>query len=152
MDAGTAYTIAIRHRNHLGIATDPVANLQSLSEANPGTTTDFSTMSDAQIFGPATAFTTSGGKTLLWGGNCSFNTVAGTQRVNFITPNNDKDFLLVTTLGNNPAGFISNTYHVADLNMNRIVRFINPLNDKDFLLTNVLGNVPSSFRAQSLPQ
>jgi hypothetical protein len=152
VDAAANYTLAVRHRNHLGISTDPVANLQSLSEANPVSVTDFSTMTDAQIFGTTAAFTTSGGRTLLWGGNCSYTAVAGTQRVNFINPNNDKDFILVTTLANNPAGVINNTYNVADLNMNRIVRFINPNNDKDFILTTVLGTVPSSFRAQALPQ
>jgi hypothetical protein len=152
LDAAATYTLAVRHRNHLGIATDPVANLQSLSEATPGATTDFSTMVDAQIFGTSAAFTTSGGKTLLWGGNCSLNIVAGTQRVNFINPNNDKDYILVTALSSIPGGSIPNTYHIADVNMNRIVRFINPNNDKDFILSNVLGLNPATFRAQALPQ
>ena len=150
--AGAAYTLAVRHRNHLGISTDPVANLQSLDVATPGTTTDFSTMVDAQIFGTSAAFTTSGGKTLLWGGNCNYALAAGTQRVAFINPNNDKDFILVTALGNVPGGSILNTYHVADLNMNRAVRFINPNNDKDFILINVLNNLPGANRNQALPQ
>jgi hypothetical protein len=71
LDAGATYTIAVRHRNHLGIATDPVANLQSLSEAIPGAVTNFSTMSDAQIFGTSAAYTVSGGKNLLWGGDAN---------------------------------------------------------------------------------
>ena len=152
VSASGSYTLAIRHRNHLGISTDPVANLQSLSEAIPVSATDFSTMTDGQIFGTSAAYATSAGKVLLWGGNCSYTTVAGAQRVNFINPNNDKDYILVTTLANNPSGFISNTYHIADLNLNRAVRFINPNNDKDFILNTVLGTVPNAFRVQALPQ
>jgi hypothetical protein len=60
---------------------------------HPLAVTDFTTMTDAQIFGTSAAYTTSGGVNLLWGGNCSYTTVAGTQRVNFINPNNDKDYI-----------------------------------------------------------
>lgn len=146
IDPAANYTIAVRHRNHLGISTDPVANLQSLSEAAPGSTTDFSTMADAQIFGTAAAFTTSAGKTLLWGGN-------GNSNVNtrFNGLNNDKDFLLITTLGGNAAGVITNTYNSADVNMNRTVRFNGIANDKDFILTTVLAGVAAAVRTQALP-
>ena len=146
IDASASYTLAIRHRNHLGIATDPVANLQSLSEATPGSPTDFSTMTDAQIFGTSSAFTTSAGRNLLWGGNANFNT---TSRFNGL--NNDKDYLLITALGSNPAAVISNTYSSADINMNRNVRFNGLNNDKDFLLITILGSVPASVRTQALP-
>jgi hypothetical protein len=146
LDAGAAYTIAIRHRNHLGIATDPVANLQSLSEANPGTTIDFSTMTDAQIFGTSAAYTISGGKNLLWGGNANFNT---NSRFNGLA--NDKDYLLITVLGNNPATILSNVYSAGDVNMNRTARFNGLANDKDFILINVLGSAPATIRTQALP-
>ena len=146
IDAAANYTLAVRHRNHLGISTDPVANLQSLSEAIPGAVTDFTTMTDAQIFGTSAAFTISGGKNLLWGGNANFNT---TTRFNGL--NNDKDYLLVTVLGNNPAAVISNTYNPADINMNRVVRFNGLSNDKDYLLITVLGNNAAGIKTQSLP-
>jgi hypothetical protein len=146
LDAGAAYTIAIRHRNHLGIATDPVANLQSLSEANPSVTIDFTTMTDAQIFGTSAAYTISGGRNLLWGGNANFNT---NTRFNGLS--NDKDYLLITILGNNPAGILSNVYSAGDLNMNRTTRFNGLANDKDFLLINVLGSAPATIRTQALP-
>jgi hypothetical protein len=146
LDAGAAYTIAIRHRNHLGIATDPVANLQSLSEANPGTTIDFSTMTDAQLFGTSAAYTISGGRNLLWGGNANFNT---NSRFNGLA--NDKDYLLITVLGNNPATILSNVYSAGDVNMNRTARFNGLANDKDFILINVLGSAPATIRTQALP-
>ncbi|MCX6318033.1 MAG: hypothetical protein NTW29_12125 [Bacteroidetes bacterium] len=146
LDAGATYTVAIRHRNHLGIATDPVANLQSLSEANPGAITDFTVMTDPQIFGTSAAYTTSAGKVLMWGGNANSN--ANTR---YSGLSNDRDYLLVTTLGNNPAASIANTYNAADLNMNRTVRYSGLSNDRDFLLITVLGNNPAASRTQSLP-
>lgn len=146
VDAGGTYTVAVRHRNHIGIATDPVANLQSLSEANPGGITDFSTMTDAQIFGTSAAFTTSAGQNLLWGGNANSNT---NTRFNGIS--NDKDFILVTTLGGNGAAVLSNVYNASDVNMNRNVRFNGIANDKDFILTSVLGGTGGTVRTQQLP-
>jgi hypothetical protein len=147
LDAAANYTLAVRHRNHLGISTDPVANLQSLSEATPVAVTDFVTMTDAQIFGTSAAYTIgAGARNLLWGGNANFNT---NSRFNGL--NNDKDYLLVTTLGNNIAGVISNTYNAADMNMNRTVRFNGLANDKDFLLVTVLGNAIATVRTQALP-
>lgn len=146
LDAGATYTVAVRHRNHLGIATDPVANLQSLSEANPGAITDFTTMSDAQIFGTSAAYTTSAGRILMWGGNANFN---GNARFNGL--NNDKDYLLTTVLSGNGAAVITNTYSAGDLNMNRNARFNGLNNDKDFLLTTVLGGAGATVRTQALP-
>lgn len=146
IDAAANYTLAVRHRNHLGISTDPVANLQSLDVATPGTTTDFSTMTDAQIFGTSAAFTTSGGKTLLWGGNANSNT---NSRFNGL--NNDKDYILTTVLGGNGAGVITNTYSAGDVNMNRNARFNGLNNDKDFILTTVLGGAGAVVRTQALP-
>jgi hypothetical protein len=146
LDAAATYTLAVRHRNHLGIATDPVANLQSLSEAIPGAVTDYTLMTDAQIFGTSAAYTVSGGKNLLWGGNANFNT---NSRFNGL--NNDKDYLLVTVLGSNPAAVLSSTYSAGDLNLNRNARFNGLNNDKDFLLINVLGSVPANIRSQALP-
>jgi hypothetical protein len=148
VDPAVNYTLAVRHRNHLGIATDPVANLQSLSEATPGAITDYTTMTDAQIFGTSAAFTVgAGSRNLLWGGNANSN---ANSRFNGLS--NDKDYLLVTTLGNNIAAVISNTYSPSDMNMNRTVRFNGINNDKDFLLVSVLGNTIAAIRTQALPQ
>ena len=146
LDAAANYTIAVRHRNHLGLSTDPVANLQSLSEVTPGGITDFTTMTDAQLFGTTAAYTVSGGRVLLLGGNANSNT-----NTRFSGLNNDRDYLLITTLGNNPAGVISNTYSPSDLNLNRTVRFSGLNNDRDFLLITVLGNNPATSRTQAIP-
>lgn len=145
------YTVAIRHRNHLGISADPGTNLYAAGEAKgTAATLDFSTATDAQLFGTAAAFTTGGGKNLLWGGNARANSV-----VNFINLNNDKDFILIQApnngLGNSAGTTLSNVYSPSDLNMNRNVRYINAANDKDFLLITVLGLSASATRNQQLP-
>lgn len=145
LDAGTTYTVAVRHRNHLGIATDPVANLQSLNEANPASPTDFTTMTDAQIFGTSAAYTVSAGRVLLWGGNVNGNTNSRYQGAG-----NDRAVLL-TDLGSNELSVISNTYHRGDINMNRTVRYQGAANDRAFLLATVLTGAELTVRTQALP-
>lgn len=145
------YTIAIRHRNHLGISADPSSNLYAAAEAK-GTapTLDITTATDAQIFGTAAAYTTGGGKNLMWAGNANSNTT-----VRFIGLANDKDYLLITApnngLGNSAGTTLSNVYSPSDLNMNRAVRYIGLANDKDFLLINALGSAAATLRTQALP-
>lgn len=144
------YTIAIRHRNHLGLSADPSTNLYAAAEAK-GTapTMDFSTATDAQLFGTTAAYTTGGGKNLLWGGNANSNTT-----VRYIGLANDKDYLLLTApnngLGNVANANLTNVYSPSDVNMNRGVRYIGLANDKDYLF-NVLGGVASALKTQSLP-
>jgi hypothetical protein len=145
------YTIAVRHRNHLGMSADPATLLYAAAEAKAAAPTlDMTTASDAQIFGTSAAYTTGGGKNLMWGGNANSNTA-----VRFIGLANDKDYLLLTApnngLGNNPATTISNVYSPSDVNMNRAVRYIGLANDKDYMLINVLGSSASAFRTQALP-
>jgi hypothetical protein len=145
-DAAANYTLAVRHRIHTGISTDPVANLQTLSESNAGPVTDFKTMTDPQIFGTSAAYTTSGAVNLLWGGNANSN---GNTRFNGLS--NDKDYLLITVLSNNGAAVLSNVYSAGDVNMNRNARFNGLSNDKDFILITVLGNNGAAVRTQQLP-
>ena len=145
------YTIAVRHRNHLGLSADPSSNLYAAAEAKAAAPTmDFTTATDAQLFGTAAAFTTGGGKTLMWGGNANFN-----GNVRFIGLANDKDYLLLTApsngLGNNPSAVLSNVYSPSDVNMNRNVRYIGLANDKDFMLINTLGSSAANVRNQTLP-
>lgn len=148
------YILAIRHRNHLGLSIDQ-SSPRTIDETNSTAFTtnliDLRTATDPQLFGTASAYTTAshpvlGTINLLWGGNANFN---GNTR--FTSLNNDRDYLLVTTLGNNPGSFLNNIYHSADVNMNRVVRFTSLNNDRDFILITVLGNNPGNFRIQALP-
>lgn len=148
------YILSIRHRNHLGLSIDqtsPRAINEKKSTAFTTNVIDFRTATEAQLFGTASAFTTVvhptlGTVNLMWGGNANFNT-----QTRFTGLNNDRDFLLINSLGNIPSSFINNVYHSADLNMNKVVRFSGLNNDRDFLLITVLGNIPSTFRTQALP-
>jgi hypothetical protein len=148
------YIVAVRHRNHLGLSIDQ-SSPRSLNETKSTAFTtnviDVRTATDPQLFGTNTAFTTAthpvlGTVNLLWGGNANSNT-----QTRFSGLNNDRDFLLITTLSNNPANFINNVYHAADLNMNRAVRFSGLNNDRDYLLITVLANNPATFKSQVLP-
>lgn len=151
----SATLVAIRHRNHLGICLDPsnyryLSSQKSLAFSAPYLV-DFRTATDAQLYGPSNAFTTASHPTLgtvnlLWGGNANMNT-----NTRFTGLNNDKDYLLINTLGNSTSNPILNTYHQSDINMNKNVRFTGLNNDKDFLLINVLGNSTSTTRTQFLP-
>jgi len=145
------YTVAVRHRNHLGISADPATNLYAAAEAKgTAATLDMTTATDAQIFGTAAAYGVAAGKNIMWGGNARANTV-----VNFINLNNDKDYILTQApnngLGNNAGSTLSNVYSPSDLNMNRRVQYTNLGNDKDFLLINVLGLAANGTKTQQLP-
>ena len=112
---------------------------------------DLRTATDAQLYGTSAAYTTATHPVLttvnlLWGGNANFNT-----NTRFTSLNNDRDYLLVNTLGNNPATVLSNIYHSADVNMNRIVRFTSLNNDRDLILVTALGNAPATVRTQAIP-
>ncbi len=141
------YSIAIRHRNHLGMCTDPAFGTYSLLMENPSTPIDFTTLSDPAIFGKADSnFKVIGTKNLLYAGNANSN-----NRVSYINLSNDKDRIF-STLSNQANNLsINNVYHASDINMNRNVRFINLGNDKDFLFS-ILGNSPSTIKYQTLPQ
>jgi len=149
------YILTIRHRNHLGLSLDQstpknFTETKSLAFTAPKVA-DLRTATDPQLFGTSAAYTTAthptlGTVNLLWGGNANFN---GNTR--FSSLNNDRDYLLINSLGNDPAAFISNVYHPADVNMNKVVRFSSLNNDRDFLLITVLGNDPAIFRTQTIP-
>ena len=143
------YTIAVRHRNHLGLSTDPATFNPALGETkSTAVLVDLSVATDAQLFGPTAAYTVSvDGRNLLWGGNA---TAVVAQVSNYSGPNNDKDYILATGLGGNSTATVTE-YNKSDLNLTRTVRFSGPGNDKDFLLSNVLGGLSTVTRTQSLP-
>lgn len=147
------YTIAVRHRNHLGVGTLP-SSPRNFTEAK---SLAFSTniadlrLTSTALFGSGTgAFTTAAHPSLsnvnlLWGANANMN-----ARVSFTGLGNDKDYILVSILGNNPSAAINNTYSPADINMNKRVSFSGLANDRDFLLVNVLQNNPTTIRNQQV--
>ena len=141
------YTIAVRHRNHLGISADPATNLLALNEKkSTASLLDLTTATDAQIFGTAAAYKVLGGKNLMWAGNANFN-----GNVRFIGLNNDKDYILVNALANSAGVVLKNVYSPADVNMNRNVSYLGLVNDKDLIFVTVLANVTTAVKTQALP-
>jgi hypothetical protein len=143
-----SYTIAVRHRNHLGISADPSNNLILLRDnIITATTLDLTTASDAQIYGPSSAYAiASNGRNMMWGGNANVNT-----NIRYNGAANDKDYILLNELGNNVGLVLPDIYSVADLNMNRNVRYNGAANDKDFILLNVLNSNVAGIKIQALP-
>jgi hypothetical protein len=158
LDAAANYTLAVRHRNHLGLSTDPVANLLTLNESS-ATAVNFTTYTDAQLFGTTAAYTTSGGINLLWAGNVSGNGFVRYQGNNGPGATNVSDRQsLLTDLGNNELAILSG-YNRGDLNMNGFTRYqgnngpgVFNQSDRQFLLGTVLGSNELTIRTQSLPQ
>ncbi len=148
------YILSIRHRNHLGLSIDqssPRAINERNSTAFTSNVIDLRTATDGQLFGSAAAFTTAAHPSLttvnlMWGGNATSN-----NQTRYAGLNNDRDYLLINTLGNNPAAVLSNIYHGADINMNRIVRYAGLNNDRDYILITVLGNNPATVKTQAIP-
>jgi hypothetical protein len=140
------YTIVVRHRNHLGLSTDPASFTPLLSEKqSTAPLVDFTT--SAFLYGGATAHgVASDGKYVLWGGNANMN-----GSVKFSGLQNDKDYLFLTALGGNASLVLNNVYSPADLNMNGKVNFNGLANDKDFLYNTILGASTSTIKNESLP-
>lgn len=144
------YTVAVRHRNHLGLSTNPATFTMAMDLPTPAATLDMTTLAAGSLMGTAgTNYFNNGTFNFLYGGNANSNT-----NTRFNGLNNDKDFLLTNAtygLNGNPAGLISNVYSPSDLNMNRNVRFNGLANDKDFILITVLGSDPAGLKTQALP-
>ncbi len=87
------YTIVVRHRNHLGLSTDPASLTPLLTEKqSTAPLVDFTT--SAFLYGGTTAHGVAGdGKYVLWGGNAN-----GDGIVKYSGPNNDRDFILSSAL------------------------------------------------------
>ncbi|MEO8821394.1 MAG: hypothetical protein ABI267_03430 [Ginsengibacter sp.] len=140
------YTIAVRHRNHLGVSTDPATFTPLLTERqSTALVVDFTTSNS--LYGGSSAHgVASDGNFILWGGNANMD-----GKVSYTGFSNDKDYLYITTLNSNPANVITNVYSPADLNLDGKVNFNGIGNDKDFLYQTILGNSATAQMNQSLP-
>lgn len=139
------YTLAIRHRNHLGISTDPATYLPALDEKySTVSLVDFST--NTHIFGGTAAYAVAAdNNNLMWAGNSNMN-----EAVKFTGPGNDKDEILNNALGGDGTAQLTG-YYPADLNMDGIIKYSGPKNDKDFLLSYILLSAAGTILTQYLP-
>ncbi|MGN6604637.1 MAG: hypothetical protein ACTHK8_19420 [Ginsengibacter sp.] len=139
------YTLIVRHRNHLGLSTDPSSYKPLLSEKqSTAPVIDFTT-SNSLYGGSAAHGIASDGKYVLWAGNAN-----GDGKVKYTGPSNDKDFLLSTILGGSTTSRVS-AYSNGDFNMDGVVKYSSPNNDKDFLLSQVLLGISTDSKIQNLP-
>jgi len=145
VEAVATYAISIRHRNHIGLSTNPAVAV-SLGLAN--TNINLTALPTGSLFGTAnTNYVRTGGNVnLLYGGNGNFN--ASTR---FSGIANDRDYMLGTVLLGNQAQILNTIYSQGDLNMNKNVRYAGINNDKDFLLSQPLGGNQAIIKSQSLP-
>lgn len=158
VDAGTNYVVAVRHRNHAGIASRPASPL-SLGLSN--TNFDFTNTANTGIYGTAgTAYTQLGTtlRNVLWGGNASGNGFIRYQGSNGPGAANVNDRLSLLVQLSSVESTVLSTYSRGDLNMNRVTRYqgsngpgVTNQNDRVWLLGQVLGNSESTIRAQVLP-
>nr|MDQ6889426.1 hypothetical protein [Bacteroidota bacterium] len=147
--ASTNYVIAVRHRNHLGLSTDPSTYTPALGETkSTASLVDLTTVTGTQLFGSSSGAYTiaSDGKNLLWAGNANFN-----SNVKFNGLGNDKDYILVNTLSNNSGSTLNGVYLPADVNMNGNVKYNGLGNDKDYIFVTVLASNAANIRTQQLP-
>ncbi len=139
------YTIAVRHRNHLGLSTNPGTLTPSLAETkSTAPLVDFATATDAQLYGSSAAFMISSGKNLLWAGDAN-----GNAQSKYQGPSNDRAVVLSTLL-NNELG-TKNGYQRADINLNGQVKYQGPSNDRAFFLSTVLSSGELTVKSQELP-
>lgn len=129
MKANTgSYHLTLRHRNHLGLS----SNLLTFIAGN--NLFNFTTATDADLFGDANAFIVLNGQTTMRAGNANSN-----FNTRFNGSANDRDAILFYLSGNE-AGTIFNVYTPADVNLDGIVRFNGAANDRDALLFNLGGS------------
>ena len=158
--ANGSYTVAVRHRNHLGISADPATNLLALGEQkSTAPLLDLTVATDAQIFGTANVnYAFVNGKNLLYAGNVSGNGIVRYQGTNGPGAANVSDRIaLLTDLGNNELNTLS-TYQRGDVTMNRVTRYQGTngpgtfnVSDRVFILGTVLANVELATKSQLLP-
>ena len=145
-----SYTVAVRHRNHLALSTNPATFTMAMDLPTPATTLDLTTLAAGSLMGTAnSAYFNNGTFNFLYGGNANSNT-----KTNFNGLNNDKDFLFLNAtygLNGDPNLTLSNVYLPSDVNMNRKVNFNGLNNDKDFILLTILGGDPNASKTQVLP-
>ncbi|MEO6549923.1 MAG: hypothetical protein ABIN94_18110 [Ferruginibacter sp.] len=158
--ANGSYTVAVRHRNHLGLSANPATSLLALAEQKSTTPLlDLTTAGAAQLFGAANInYASIGGKNFLYAGNVSGNGVVRYQGTNGPGAANVSDRIaLLTDLGNNELNTL-NTYQRGDVTMNGITRYqgtngpgVFNVSDRVFILGTVLSNTELATKIQSLP-
>ncbi|WP_197429034.1 hypothetical protein [Phnomibacter ginsenosidimutans] len=144
VDAGN-FSVGIRHRNHIGIYTNPASFTPTLSLAS--STLNLTTISSASLMGAAnSSYFNDGSRNMLFAGNSSQNT-----RVSYSGSGNDASYILSSILSSNASGNLNNIYSVGDVNFNRRVTYSGSGNDASYILSTPLASAPSTIRTEVKP-
>jgi len=152
LDAGTSYTVTVKHRNHLAISTnnaDANSFYKTLTMSGSTTPLDFSTLPTNSILGTANSnYFNASGFNMMYAGNTNNNTT-----IRWNPSNSDKDFILSSPLILNGVSstVLTNVYNVGDVNMDKRVRWNPSASDKDFILSTPLAGNSASVKTQVLP-
>jgi hypothetical protein len=139
-----SYTVAVKHRNHLAMASNPTNFNQALT-LTPNTKLNFTSNVATNLMGaPNVNYFNNGTVNMLYAGNAN-----GNANVKYQGPANDRVTLL-TDLGSNESTIL-NGYYRGDLNMNRVFKYQGPTNDRVYLLSTILGSSESVIIQQALP-
>jgi len=134
-----SYVVALRHRNHLGIATAAAVALNSTA-----VTLDLSN-GTVPIFGGLAATKQVGGRRVMYAGDVNADGI-----LRYTGQNNDRDEILVGIGGVVPTTTVSG-YRKEDVNMDGLVRYTGVGNDRDVILVNIGGVVPTNVLSGTLP-
>ncbi|MBP6697707.1 MAG: fibronectin type III domain-containing protein, partial [Flavobacteriales bacterium] len=133
------YSIAIRHRNHLGVMTGTPIALSAVPAVvdftSPGTST-YGIAAQRQV----------GTRMTLWTGDVTRN-----GQVKYAGGSNDRDPILIAIGGAVPTATLSGQYRAEDVNLDGQVKYAGGANDRDVILQTIGGTVPTATRAQQLP-
>ena len=144
VDAGN-FSVGIRHRNHIGIYTNPASFTPTLSLAS--STLNLTTISSASLMGAAnSSYFNDGSRNMLFAGNSSQNT-----RVSYSGSGIDASYILSSILSSNASGNLNNIYSVGDVNFNRRVTYSGSGNDASYILSTPLASAPSTIRTEVKP-
>ena len=133
------YVVALRHRNHLGVATSSGVALSDTS-----TTLDLSN-GTVPLFAGAQATKQVGSRRVLFAGD-----VNGDNALRYTGQANDRDPILAFLGGAVPTATITG-YRREDVNLDSVVRYTGANNDRDIILSNIGGVVPTNVRPGTLP-
>ena len=141
------YTVAIKHRNHLAMCTNPATFTQILSSEANTPTLDFTSLASSKLMGTAGLnYFNQNGNNFLYAGNANLN---GNIRWN--APYSDKDYILNMVLSKHAENILLNSYSEGDIDLNREVRWSAPNSDIDFLFSIPLSNSVAAVKSQALP-
>lgn len=138
MPAGS-YHVAVRHRNHLPVATGVTWGLSGVP-----TTIDL-TSTTTLTYG-TNARTLINERLCLWPGDQNFDGM-----IRYVGVGNDRDPILQAIGGSTPTNVVSGVYSLRDVNMDGSIRYVGAGNDRDPILQTVGGSVPTAVRSQQLP-